>query len=281
MKLAIVTDSSAFLTDDIRKQVHVLDIPVTFGGETFFEGKNLTLDDFYAYMATSEELPKTSQPSLAAFDELLTRFEEEHYTHVICLFLSSGISGFYQSIQYLIEEHPQLTVAIPDSKITSAPLGTMIASLLRWAEQGDSFETLLDKLEQQIALTTAFILVDDLNHLVKGGRLSNGSALLGNLLSIKPILHFDKDGVIKVFSKIRTEKKAMLNLVDVAKEIADGQPFAISVIHSNAHDKATRLYDMLVPHFSSEQLTIVPFNCVIATHLGEGAVALGLTKIIE
>ena len=232
-------------------------------------------------MAASESLPKTSQPSLAEFDALLTRFEEDGYTHVIGLFLSSGISGFYQSIQYLIEEHPQLTVAIPDSKITSAPLGTMIASLLRWAEQGDSFETLLNKLHQQVEATTAFILVEDLNHLVKGGRLSNGSALLGNLLSIKPILHFDEDGVIKVFSKIRTEKKAMTHLIDMATEIVDGQQYAISIIHSNAHDKATRLHDMLVPHFSPEQLAIVPFNCVIATHLGEGAVALGLTKLID
>lgn len=150
MKLAIVTDSSAFLTDDIRRRVHVLDVPITIDGETFVEGQNLTLDDFYSRMAQSSDLPKTSQPSLAAFDALLSQLVDEGYTHVLGLFLSSGISGFFQSIQYLLAEYPQLTLAIPDTKITSAPLGSIVASALAWADKGDDFDTILAKLQQQI-----------------------------------------------------------------------------------------------------------------------------------
>lgn len=281
MKVAIVTDSSAFLSEDVKKRVHVLDIPISIAGETFFEGKNLTLDDFYKRMSQSSDLPKTSQPSLAEFDMLLTKFEEEGYTHVIGLFLSSGISGFFQSIQYLIEEHPNLTLAIPDSKITSAPLGSMVRNLLAWLDKGEDFETVLAKLNQQIEQTTAFILVNDLNHLVKGGRLSNGSALLGNLLSIKPILYFNEDGVITVFDKVRTEKKALKRLVEiVAEKVASGR-FELTVIHSHAEEKAEQLYDLVSQDVAPEVLNLVPFNCVIATHLGEGALALGLTPIID
>lgn len=82
-----------------------------------------------------------------------------------------------------------------------------------------SFENILKKLEKQVENTTAYILVDDLNHLVKGGRLSNGSAILGNILSIKPILHFNAEGKIVVFEKVRTEKKAKKRLVALAEDI--------------------------------------------------------------
>lgn len=138
---------------------------------------------------------------MAKLDEILSQLSSEGYTHVIGLFLSSGISGFWQNIQFLADDYPELTIAFPDSKITSAPLGSMVRNTLNWAEAGVDFDDILAKLQQQIDGTSAFIMVDDLNHLVKGGRLSNGSALIGNLLSIKPILYFNDEGVIEVFEK--------------------------------------------------------------------------------
>ena len=98
-----------------------------------------------------------------------------------------------------------------------------------------SFESILKKLEEQVDQTTAYILVDDLNHLVKGGRLSNGSAILGNLLSIKPILNFNDEGKIVVFEKVRTEKKAVKRLVALAEE---NREMELSILHTNAPEKA-------------------------------------------
>ena len=190
MSLAVITDSSVNLPAEIQghADVYVLDIPVIIEGQPFVEGKNLDVNQFYAQMANSEELLKTSQPNLADLDNLLTELEEKGYTHVVGLFLSSGISGFWANSQFLIEDHAKLKIAFPDTKITAAPMGAMVRNVLHWSAQGMSFENILKKLEEQVDQTTAYILVDDLNHLVKGGRLSNGSAILGNLLSIKPIL---------------------------------------------------------------------------------------------
>ena len=211
MKLAVITDSSAFLPNSLRGNDHlfVLDIPVVIAGETYVEGKNLTASEFYEKMAAADELPKTSQPSVAELEETLTRLAGEDYTHVLGLFLSSGISGFYQNIQYLKDEFPDLKIAFPDSKITRL----MVENALTWAAEGQDFEEILLKIQRQIDGTSAFIMVDDLNHLVKGGRLSNGAAILGNFLSIKPILYFNDAGVIEVFEKIRTEKKAIKRLI--------------------------------------------------------------------
>lgn len=283
MKIAVITDSSAVLHQDTlaKENVFVLPISVTIDDESYIEGQNLTAEEFYQKMASSNELPKTSQPSLLELEEILTDLTEKGYTHAIGLFLSSGISGFYQNIHYLQEEFEGLTVAFPDTKITSAPLGMMVENVVKWADTGQSFEEIFSKLEQQIQKTTAFIMVDDLNHLVKGGRLSNGAALIGNLLSIKPILYFTDEGKIEVFEKVRTEKKAIKRLLEILQEQTQDGNYQIAIIHANAPEKAQDFKQALEETGVFSQLPIVTFGSVIGTHLGEGAVAFGISPIIE
>ena len=282
MKLAVITDSSAFLqAETLRKEdLFVLDIPVNIDGQEYVEGVNLTAQEFYEKMARSSELPKTSQPSIAKLDEILSSLKEKGYTHVLGLFLSSGISGFHQNIQYMKDEYEVLTIAFPDTRITSAPLGYMVESVFRWAEQGEEFTTILDQLENQIQKTSAFIMVDDLDHLVKGGRLSNGAAILGNLLSIKPILYFNDRGVIEVYEKVRTEKKAVKRLVEIVKDVTSNGNYQIMVIHGNASQKAADLRQLLLDSGVATDVEIATFGSVIGTHLGEGSIALAYTPIV-
>ena len=282
MKLAVITDSSAFLSESLleNENLFVLDIPVVIAGETYVEGKNLTASEFYEKMAAADELPKTSQPSIAELEETLTSLASKDYTHVLGLFLSSGISGFYQNIQYLKDEFDSLEIAFPDSKITSAPLGIMVENALTWAAEGQDFEAILTKIQQQIDGTSAFIMVDDLNHLVKGGRLSNGAAILGNLLSIKPILYFNDAGVIEVFEKIRTEKKATKRLLEVVEERTGTGSYQVIVIHGNAEEKAESLRQQLIEAGVADDISLATFGSVIGTHLGEGSVALAYIPLV-
>ncbi|HFI0351976.1 TPA: DegV family protein [Streptococcus suis] len=280
MKLAVITDSSAVLGIE-REDLFVLDIPVNIEGVNYVEGQNLTVEEFYQKMASSKELPKTSQPSLMELEDILGSLKEKGYTHALGLFLSSGISGFYQNIQYLKDEFEGLTVAFPDTRITSAPLGMMVENVFKWADSGLSFDEILGKLDQEIGKTTAFIMVDDLNHLVKGGRLSNGAALLGNLLSIKPILYFTGEGKIEVYEKVRTEKKAIKRLIEILQEQTTEGKYQIAIIHANAPQKAENFKQQLEEAGVGSDLPIVSFGSVIGTHLGEGAVAFGISPIIE
>ncbi|HFI0333836.1 TPA: DegV family protein [Streptococcus suis] len=280
MKLAVITDSSAVLGIE-REDLFVLDIPVNIEGVNYVEGQNLTVEEFYQKMASSKELPKTSQPSLMELEDILGSLKEKGYTHALGLFLSSGISGFYQNIQYLADEFEGLTVAFPDTKITSAPLGMMVENVLKWADAGLGFEEITGKLNLEIGKTTAFIMVDDLNHLVKGGRLSNGAALIGNLLSIKPILYFTGEGRIEVYEKVRTEKKAIKRLIEILQEQTNEGQFQIAIIHANAPQKAENFKQQLEEAGVGSDLPIVSFGSVIGTHLGEGAVAFGISPIIE
>ena len=282
MKLAVITDSSAYLSAETvqREDLFVLDIPVNIDGEEYVEGVNLTAEEFYQKMAQASELPKTSQPSIAKLDEILTALKEQGYTHALGLFLSSGISGFYQNIQYMVDDYEGLTIAFPDTLITSAPLGIMVESVFNWRDQGDDFAIIQDKLAIQISHTSAFIMVDDLDHLVKGGRLSNGAAILGNLLSIKPILYFNDQGVIEVYEKVRTEKKATKRLIEIIKETTASGQYRIIVIHGNASEKAEELRQHLLESGVGTDISLATFGSVIGTHLGAGSIALGYIPVI-
>ena len=282
MKLAVITDSSAYLSAETlqREDLFVLDIPVNIDGEEYVEGINLTAEEFYQKMAQASELPKTSQPSIAKLDEILTSLKEQGYTHALGLFLSSGISGFYQNIQYMVDDYEGLTIAFPDTLITSAPLGIMVESVFNWRGQGDDFAIIQDKLAIQISRTSAFIMVDDLDHLVKGGRLSNGAAILGNLLSIKPILYFNDQGVIEVYEKVRTEKKATKRLIEIIKEVTASDQYRVIVIHGNAPEKAEELRQHLLDSGVGTDISLATFGSVIGTHLGTGSIALGYIPVI-
>lgn len=282
MKLAVFTDSSAYLSAEIlqREDLFVLDIPVNIDGEEYVEGINLSAEEFYQKMAQASELPKTSQPSIAKLDEILTSLKEQGYTHALGLFLSSGISGFYQNIQYMVDDYEGLTIAFPDTLITSAPLGIMVESVFNWRDQGDDFASIQDKLAIQISRTSAFIMVDDLDHLVKGGRLSNGAAILGNLLSIKPILYFNDQGVIEVYEKVRTEKKATKRLIEIIKETTASGQYRVIVIHGNVPEKAEELRQHLLDFGLGSDVSLATFGSVIGTHLGAGSIALGYIPVI-
>ena len=282
MKLAVITDSSAYLPQHLlhHDDLFILDIPIYIDGKSYVEGKNLTHDEFYQKMAASKDLPKTSQPSVAALEELLSGLTAKGYTHALGLFLSSGISGFYQNIQYLKDEFEGLTVEFPDSKITSAPLGMMVEDCLKWAGEGRLFDEIVANVQHQIDGTTAYIMVDDLNHLVKGGRLSNGAAIIGNLLSIKPILHFNDQGVIEVFEKVRTEKKAMKRLVEIVDEGLTGGHYQVFIIHANVPEKAEALRQMLVAEGVEGEIPFATFGGVIGTHLGDHSLAVGYIPIV-
>ncbi|HET1787341.1 TPA: DegV family protein [Streptococcus pneumoniae] len=282
MKLAVFTDSSAYLSEETlqREDLFVLDIPVNIDGEEYVEGINLSAEEFYQKMAQASELPKTSQPSIAKLDEILTSLKEQGYTHALGLFLSSGISGFYQNIQYMVDDYEGLTIAFPDTLITSAPLGIMVESVFNWRDQGDDFASIQDKLAIQISRTSTFIMVDDLDHLVKGGRLSNGAAILGNLLSIKPILYFNDQGVIEVYEKVRTEKKATKRLIEIIKETTASGQYRVIVIHGNDPEKAEELRQHLLDFGLGSDVSLATFGSVIGTHLGAGSIALGYIPVI-
>ncbi len=277
MKLAIITDTSADIAENYKKNpdLFVLEVPISIDGVDY-KPSEFSSEAWFDLMKKGKDVPKTSQPSVAELSELLKKLENTGYTHVLGLFLTSGISGFYANAFYLQNEFKKMEVKFPETFITSAPLGFMIETAFDLAASGADFEEILAKVELQKNGDNAFMLVDDLHWLAKGGRLSRGGEILGTLLNIKPLLQFSEDGRVVVYDKVRTAKKALVEMKKMLLETAEKDTYKVYVIHSDAAERAQELYDYAIEQ-GYQDVEIAIFGPVIATHLGLGAVAYAVS----
>ena len=278
MKTAIVTDSTAYLSSQTLKELTIRMIPltVTLDGEVFDEDIDISSTDFYDKVRGNGPLPKSSQPPIGKFVELFENLAEE-YDAVISIHLSSGISGTYVGAIQAGEMVDGLEVHAFDSEVSCYMQGFYAIRAAELANEGVAPSAIIDELNNMTKTMRAYFMVDDLTHLQRGGRLSSAQALIGGLLQIKPILHF-QEKVIIPFEKVRTRKRAMQRIVDMLEEDAAQMQLDVAIIHGNCPDRAEEWRAELSEKLPSVYFTVSHFGPVIGTHLGEGAMGLGWVK---
>ena len=278
MKTAIVTDSTAYLPKDVVEDlnIHIIPLNVIFGHESYKEEIELTADEFYEEVK-QKELPKTSQPSPGEFVTLFESLAKD-YDAVVSIHLSSGISGTYQGSVTAGSMVDEIEVFPFDSEISCMAQGFYVIEAAKMASQNQSPQDILARLEEMKTTMRAYFMVDDLSHLQRGGRLSSAQALIGGLLQVKPLLHFENK-VIVPYEKIRTRKRAMKRIVERLDEDAkSGASYQASVIHANRENEALEWKAELEGLFPNVEFQISYFGAVIGTHLGEGSMGLAWVK---
>lgn len=279
MKTAIVTDSTAYIPNELREKLNIYMIPlsVIFGEETYREEVDISAEAFYEELKVRKELPTTSQPPTGEFVELFEKLGQD-YDSVISIHLSSGISGTYQGAVTAGEMAEGVKVYPFDSEISCIVQGFYALEAAEMAEQGKPVEEILERLTEIKKSIRAYFMVDDLTNLQRGGRLSGAAAFVGSLLQVKPILCFE-DKVIVPFEKIRTRKKALNRVFELFDEDASkGIPLRAALIHGNIEEEAKELKAELEEKYPHVEFLLSYFGPVIGTHLGEGAIGLGWYK---
>ncbi|MGG3520774.1 DegV family protein [Bacillus pseudomycoides] len=276
MRTAIVTDSTAYIPKHIREElnIHMIPLNVIFGTNSYQEEAEITADDFYVKVREHEELPKTSQPAIGKFVELFEELAKE-YDAVICIHLSSGISGTYQTATTAGQMVEGINVYTYDSEISCEVQGFYVREGARMVSEGKAPEEILARFDEMKQTIDAYFVVDDLHHLQRGGRLNSAQAFIGSLLQVKPVLYF-RDKVIIPFEKIRTRKKALKRIVEIFDEHASkGMPMEAVIIHANREEEAKEWQQELEEKYPQVTIRISYFGAVIGTHLGEGSLGLG------
>lgn len=193
MKTAVVTDSTAYLTEEERQRynVHMIPLGVNIEGTVYDEEIDITASEFYDRVRGAKEFPKTTQPPIGKFVELFETLAKDH-EDVVTIHLSSGISGTYQGAVQAGDMVENINVYAFDSEIACYVQGMFVKEAVQLAEQGASGQEIMAHLEELKKSMDAYFVVDDLGHLQRGGRLSAAAALIGGLLQVKPILQFPK-----------------------------------------------------------------------------------------
>ena len=278
MKTVIVTDSTAYLPSYIMEELHIRMIPltVTLNGEVYEEEIDINATEFYNKVRGEGPLPKTSQPPVGRFVELFESLKNE-YDAVISIHLSSGISGTFAGAVQAGKMVDNLDVRAFDSEISCYMQGFYVLRAAQLANEGATPDDILAELNEMKKTMRAYFMVDDLAHLQRGGRLSAAQALIGGLLQVKPLLHFQEKSIVP-FEKIRTRKRAMQRITDMLSEDAATMPLEAAIIHGNRPKDAEAWRVELSQQLPDVKFTISHFGPVIGTHLGEGAMGLGWVK---
>ena len=279
-KIAIISDSSAGLTDEMLKEydIYTSYLMVIFGNDSYQEFEELTPDKFVQLAATQAELPTTSQPAPGLTIELYENLLSEGVGEIIHITLSSGLSGSYQSAMNAAEIVDSDKIHVFDSKSVSFAQGALAIVASKMAKAGKDVSEIILELENIQKTTYASATVKTLENLKKGGRLSNASAVIGSMLQVKPIVVMSAEGKLEATSKVRTFKKAMQALIDAAKEANLDESYEIAVVHALNVEDATTVKNAISEFYPNNTIHLLPLSLVIVAHVGEGAVALAWAK---
>ena len=267
MTVNLVTDSSCDLPADLveRHGIAVVPLSIRFGNEEFVDRRDLTPAQFWDRCARSPVLPETAAPAPGAFEQVFRSAAESGAEGVVCVTISTKLSATGQSAQAAAKALADtIPVRVVDSRSATLGLGMIVLHAARAAAQGSGVDEVAAAAEDGANRTHVFGTLDTLENLKKGGRIGGAQALLGSLLSIKPVIEV-RDGAVEPGPKQRTRSRALRYLADkVAGEAGVEQ---LAVMHGAAPD-LNDLLDLLGQHFPRDQIVVGDIGPVIGAHTG-------------
>jgi DegV family protein with EDD domain len=274
-KIAWVTDSTAYVTDELKNNpdVYVVPLGIMFGDNAFEDGVDLSTDELYERIRTNKEVPKTSQPSSGRFAELFEKLKEE-YEGAIAIHVSSKLSGTLSSC-ITGAKMANFPIETVDSKSMSYAITYLIQLGIQMNVKGIELTEIAETLRDEADLSDNYILLGNLDQFYKGGRMSGTSYLLGSILKIKPIIRINRKGEFELFEKVRSEKKAVARMIELLKESYHNyQITSIQIMHGNVKNKAEELAQEVRTALPKLEILIGEISSTIASHAGEGTVAI-------
>lgn len=273
MAVRIVTDSASDLPQDICDElgIEVVSLTIRFGDAEYVDRKELSTEDFWRKLEASSVLPETAAPSVGAFEETFRRLADDGADGIICINLSASLSATMQSAQVAAKALDGLCpVAIVDSKSASMGIGNLVLHAAARASEGADLDTIVREVEERVGRQHLLAALDTLEYLRKGGRIGGARAMLGSMLSIKPIISVT-DGAVDEAGKVRTRSKALRFIVD---RLPQGPVERIAVLHAGAPD-IEEFLAMVRQRVSATDIVVGNIGPVIGVHTGPRVLGVG------
>ncbi len=276
-KVAIVTDSTAYLPDDVLKEYSITVTPqiLIWGNETFQDGVDIQPDEFYRKLKTAKTMPTTSQVAIVTMKNAFENLIEAGYD-VLGIFISAKLSGTIQSATQAKEMLPKAAakIVVLDSNTTAMAMGFHVLAAARAALAGASLVECQGLAEKARKHTGVYFVVDTLEFLRRGGRIGGAQALLGSALNLKPLLEL-RDGRIEAVEKVRTKGKAVNRMIDLVFErVAGRTPVRLATLHANAEGEAKSALEAAAERLDPVEQFLASVSPVIGSHAGPGTVGL-------
>ncbi len=275
MSVKIIVDSTADMTPHVASRVRIVPLTVHFGQQEYVSGVDMDAKTFYERLIESDVLPTTSQPTPYAFEKAYQEAVAEGH-EVVCITCSAGLSGTNQSASIAAEEFPG-KVTVVDSGTIAIGLGILVEYALQLADRGFSAGEIVLNLLRKRESVRLLALVDTLEYLKKGGRISSTVAFAGGLLNIKPVLCVE-NGEIKMLGKARGSRQGnnlLVQEIEKSGGVDFGKPLMLG--YTGLSDAVLQKYiadSAALWEGKRDTLPISIIGSVVGTHVGPGAIAV-------
>jgi len=276
MPVRIVTDSACDLPEAACAELGIEVVPLTirFGEREYVDRVELSTEAFWRELQASPTLPETAAPSVGAFEETFRRLSDDGADGILCVNLSARLSATMQSAQVAAKAlDGQTPIEIVDSQSASMGIGNLALYAARRAQSGATLDEIAREVEERRDRQHVFATVDTLEYLRKGGRIGGAQAMLGSMLSIKPVIEV-REGVVEPSAKVRTRSKALKYLID---QIPDGKVEQISVLHAMAPD-LDEFMASLEPKIPDAEVVVGTIGPVVGVHTGPRVIGVAFVQ---
>jgi len=276
MTVRIVTDSACDLPDEVCHELGIEVVPLTirFGEREYVDRRELSVEAFWRELQASPVLPETAAPSVGAFEETFRRLADAGADGIVCINISSKLSATMQSAQVAAKAlEGQTPVEIIDSESASMGIGNLALYAARRASGGASVDEIVQEVDDRRTRQKVFATLDTLEYLRKGGRIGGAQAMLGTMLSIKPIIEV-ANGVVEEAGKVRTRSKAIRALLE---KVPQGKVESVSVLHAMAPEVDDFLRE-LEPRVGDAEIVVGTIGPVVGVHTGPGVLGFAFIE---
>ncbi len=282
MGFKILTDTCANLPYELVEEFDIDMCSLLFlsEGKTYYsykEGESVDLNQFYAMMR-DKQVFTTSQINPGDFKDFFGKYLSKG-EDILYLGFSSGLSGMFQSASIardeLTEEYPDRKIIIVDTLCAALGQGVIVAYAAQLRDEGKSIEEIAQWVEDNKLRLCHWFTVDDLMFLHRGGRVSATSAIAGTIIGVKPVMHVDDAGTLKVVDKVRGRKQSIKRLIEeLEKGIVNPQEQIVGISHGDCAEEAEYIKNAIMEKFSFKQVIVNCLDPVIGSHSGPGTLAL-------
>ncbi|MBU3181817.1 DegV family protein [Clostridium psychrophilum] len=274
-KIALITDTTSDLKSDTidKYNINVLPFRIIYSDREYLDNIDITPQEVYSNM--KKEVPTSSLPSMKDMEELFLRLEEEGYTHAIAITLSTGLSGIYNAMKLISENHPTITTHICDSKSIALGEGLIVTECGKLIQEGKSFEEVVKAIPSIKNRIYLYFVVGTLEYLKKGGRIGKVAGTIAELLNIKPIITFGDDGKYITCEKVRGRKQSLNKLVELTSNILDKKKCKVYVVHGDALEESKKVMEKISNHPNAISVEFGGYiSPVSGVHSGPGLVGM-------
>lgn len=280
MKTAILIDSGCDVSDALVEKYHmkVLRLHVIYPEKDYVDGVDIGPET--VYQRFPKDIPTTSTPGPQDVKDMAEEIKSEGYTHVLAFSISSGLSGTWNTVRHVLEEEPELTSFVLDTRSISFGAGILAVWAAMQLEEGKTFDELTEILPRKVKDSKVFYYMDTLTYLQKGGRIGLVTSIIGSMLNLKPIISCNEDGVYYTAAKIRGSRQGISRLLSEAKSFAGDGPCLTALLNGDGEEAANELRPRLATGIPGGTLIMEKaITASLAVHTGPGLVGIGVLRL--